>query len=67
MRAKDIKMDTVYKLKNNPYPIKTVKLLKPKEAENDRNCILIKCLHSSGCGFDFALVRYFKPVDIERL
>jgi len=68
MRAKDIKTNETYRVKNNPYYFKPIEVLKPKEKENTNSYIVVKGKFSTDKNnFDFALIKYFKPVDIYSL
>lgn len=66
MRAKDIVIGEIYRLKNSPHYgyIKPLKILKPMEFPNTLQCILVECEHSVDLDFKCGIVRYFKPVDI---
>lgn len=63
MRAQDIIIGEWYRHKDHPTYcwVKAVKILKPKEAENTNNYIVVKCYYSTDKCDDFALIKYFKP------
>jgi len=67
MRAKDIVIGKTYKLKNNPYFIEPLKILKPKEEENVNNYIVVKCVFLTSIRDKFGIIKYFKPSDIVEL
>lgn len=66
MRAKDMKIGDSYRHKDHPNYCwaKAVKILKPKEAENPHNRIIVKCIYSQNRDDSFGIVKYFKPQDL---
>ena len=71
MRAIDLKVNGKYEIKDTPSPycdIKVVKVLRPREEENIRPYIIVKCLQKTmSCrdpemGYDHT--RYVRPRDI---
>ena len=66
MRVKDIIIGAFYRVKpNNTYGwIRPKEILKPKQAPNTHNYIIVKCEYvinkSDTCG----IIKYFKPTDI---
>ena len=66
MRAKDIKIGENYRHKDHPTYAwaKAVKVLKPKEAENPHNRIIVKCEWSTKRDSSFGMIKYFKPSDL---
>lgn len=66
MRAKDIKIGSVYRHRTSPnYAYaKAVQVLKPKEHPNTNNYIVVKCHWSTNMNFDFAMIKYFRPTDM---
>jgi hypothetical protein len=43
---------------------KVIKVLKPKEAENTHNRIVVKCEWSQNKNDSWGLIKYFKPSDL---
>ena len=67
MRASDIKIGEYYKVKGVTYGyIRAVEVLKPKQAPNTLNCILVKCEHTSLKDSKFGFIRYYKPRDMSK-
>jgi len=66
MRAQHIKIGESYRHKDNPTYCwaRVVKVLKPKEAENTHNRIVVKCEFSQNKSDKFGLIKYFKPSDL---
>ena len=66
MRAKDIEIGKSYRHKDHPNYAwaKVLKVLKPKEAENPHNRIVVKCKYSTDKEGKFGLLKYFKPSDL---
>ena len=61
MRAKDIKPDHVYAIKNNPYSVKVLEVLPSKKGINVNPYIVVKCIMSTNNDFSFGLIKYLKP------
>lgn len=68
MRAQDLIVGESYRHKDHPNYCwaKVVKVLKPKEAENPHNRIIVKCEYSQMKDDKFGLIKYFKPSDLMR-
>jgi hypothetical protein len=71
MRHQDIKLNTIHKLTGNPYVIRPLKVLLPKQDENTNNYIVVKCEHIGTFCSDYTgvsgRIRYFRPRDIEKI
>ena len=70
MRAYNIKVGSVYCIKNSPFRFKALQVLKPRSEGNPLNKIIVKGLYSSTYGKinwdDEHRVRHFAPLEIER-
>lgn len=67
MRAKDIQLNKIYTIRNNPNYFKPKQILKPKEGVNTTKYIIIKGeLSTTANNFNFALIKYFKLSDINK-
>ncbi len=66
MRANNLIQGESYRHKDHPNYCwcKVVKVLKPNEAENPHNRIIVKCEYSVNKGDDMCLTKYFKPSDL---
>lgn len=66
MRAQDINKDDVLRHRTSPnYSYyKVIDILKPKEQENTKNYIVVKCMHSTSLDFSFGLIKYIRPCDL---
>ena len=66
MRAINLVIDESYRHKDNPTYcfVKVIRILKPKEAENTLNRIIVKCEYSQNKDDNFGLIKYFKPSDL---
>ena len=66
MRANDIEMGEHYRHKDTPTYgwARALKVLKPKEAENPHNRIIVKCEWSTTMNAKFGIIKYFKPSDL---
>jgi hypothetical protein len=66
MRAKDLIEGENYRHKDHPNYCwaKVIKVLKPKEAENSQNRIIVKCEYTQQKNDNFGLIKYFKPSDL---
>lgn len=66
MRARDLVIGESYRHKDNPTYCyaKVIKVLKPKEAENTHNKIIVKCEYSQDKNGSFGLIKYFEPSDL---
>lgn len=68
MIMKNIELNKIYGIKNNPYYFKPVEILKRKQKENTNNFGVVKGYFSTTKNnFNFALIKYFKPEDIVEL
>jgi len=63
MRAQDIIIGESYRLKDTPHYsyVKALAVLKPKQAENTRAYIVVKCEHTVDKGDNCGFIRYFRP------
>ena len=66
MRTQDLIEGESYRHKDHPSYCwaKVIKVLKPKEAENTHNRIIVKCEYSQQKNDKFGLIKYFKPSDL---
>lgn len=66
MRANDLIVGESYRHKDHPNYCwaRVLKILKPKEAENTHNRIIVKCEYSQQKNDCFGLIKYFKPNDL---
>ncbi|MCK5604475.1 hypothetical protein KAR91_21475 [Candidatus Pacearchaeota archaeon] len=66
MRAKDIEIGESYRHKDHPTYAwaRPLKILKPKEAENPHNRIVVKCEWTTRRNANFGMIKYFKPSDL---
>ena len=68
LRAKDIEIGESYRHKETPAYAwaKPLKILKPKEAENPHNRLVVKCEWTVGKNDRCGMIKYFKPNDLMR-
>jgi hypothetical protein len=66
MRASDIKIGEVLRVKETPYYFKPTEILKPN-AIKGKNYIIVKGIHSSNNNFNFGITRGFRPRELEAL
>lgn len=63
MRVQDIIIGEYYRLKDTPnYSwIKPLEILKPKQAPNTNNYIIVKCEHTVDKNDTFGFIKYYRP------
>ena len=66
MKADKLIVGESYRHKDNPNYCwaKVIAILKPKEAENPHNRIIVKCEWSQNKNDQVGLIKYFKPSDL---
>lgn len=69
MRHQDIVIGEKYRLKTDSRynTVIAKKVLKPKEAENYNNFIVVKCHLLTSANDDWGLTKYFRPRDLEKI
>jgi hypothetical protein len=65
MRAQDIVIGKSYRFKEHPTYgyVKALEVLKPKQRENTKPYIIVKCEHTINKNDSFGFIRYFRPVE----
>ncbi len=68
MNSKNLIYGESYRHKDHPTYCwaKVIKVLKPKEAENTLNRVVVKCEYTQQKDDTFGLIKYFKPSDLVR-
>lgn len=64
MKISEIKINNIYKIRNNQNYFKVIELFKPKQGENYYNYTIVKGQWSSDKEFIFGLVKYFRPSEL---
>jgi hypothetical protein len=66
MRPQDIKINNYYRLKSQPnYSyVKVLKVLKPKQEENNTTYTVIRVEHVINKNDDIGFIRRFRPCDL---
>lgn len=66
MRAKDIEVGQVLRLKDNGYYLRVLEILKPNTIKG-KNYIIVKGKYSQFPSTDFGLIKGFRPRDLEAI
>ena len=65
MLIKNIKLNEIYRVRNNPFYFKPTEILMRKQGENTNNFAIVKGWFSrTSNDFNFAIQKYFKPSDL---
>ena len=65
MRTQDIKIGEYYRHRTSNYAYaKAISILKPKQAENYNNFVVVKCEWSTDKSGIFGIIKYFRPCDL---
>ena len=68
MRHSDIKIGEIYRHKHSSIGYaKALKVIPPKTLENTTSKFVVECKWSTDTSFNFALCKYFKPVDLVKI